>query len=369
VRANMPANRSLRTMEKFRIGLTRDFLGPDGRLAFKDIGLGRLDRVAAIEYEFLPTRSPVATPEELRPYDAVIWLGPRVTRASLVGVERLVAIARFGVGYDNIDVAACTDADVLLFIARGAVNRPVAEAILTLMLALGHRLFLKDRLMREGRWAERGLYNGIELRDRVVGSVGLGGIGGELCRLLQPFGIRAFLAYDPYCPAERARELGAQLVPLAALLRESDFITINCPLNDETRGLIGARELTWVRPTAYLINTARGGIVDEDALYDALATGRLAGAAIDVWAEEPPTRRHPLLDLHQVIATPHAIAWTDELFRDNGRSNVAGLLRLFHGEPPDHLVNPEALARPGVQRKLARLRERFGHLPIPPPEA
>ena len=345
---------------RFRVGVSRDFLTEDGELAFKDIGLSVLQAVPEVETEFIGTFTPIARPEELAPYDAVMWQAPRVTRASLVGVEQLAAIGRFGVGYDSVDLDACTDADVICFIQTGAVNRSLAEAILTLMLALGHRLFTKDRLTREGRWGEKNRYNGSDLREKVIGTVGLGGIGGELCRLLQPFGPEAILAFDPYCLPERAAAAGARLVDLETLLRQSDLVTVNCPLTPETRGLIGARELGWMKPTAYLVNTARGGIVAETPLYEALTSGKLQGAALDVFEDEPVRPDNPLLRLDNVIVAPHAIAWTDELFRDIGRQCARGLLKVMCGEAPDHVVNPAVLERPGLQRKLAALRERFG---------
>jgi phosphoglycerate dehydrogenase-like enzyme len=347
-------------MTTFRVAITRDALDAEGNFVFKDMGLDLLDAQPQIEYAFMPEFEREATPEQLRDYDGALWLIPRVSRASLQGVERLAGIARLGVGYDMVDLDACTEADVAVFITTGAVNRPVAESILAFMLMLAHKIPIKDRLVRAGRWGEKVHHNGSELRDRVVGSIGFGGIGGELKRLLEGFGIARFLVFDPYLPRERAAAAGVELVDLATLLAAADFVTVNCPLTPETRGLIGAGELARMRPTAYLINTARGGIVDEGALYAALKAGQIAGAATDVFVEEPPPPDHLLLSLDNLIVTPHAVAWTDELFRDMGRMACGGLIRLSRGEVPDHIVNRAVVERPGFQRKLARFRERYG---------
>lgn len=343
----------------FDVCITRDALDSDGKLVF-DIGLGLLDAQPHIRYTFMPEFEREATSAQLRDYDGALWLIPKVTRASLAGVERLAAIARLGVGYDMVDLDACTEADVAVFIASGAVNRPVAEAIVTFMLTLGHKVMLKDRLVREGRWQEKVRHNGGELRNRTVGSIGFGGIGSELQRLLQGFGIARFLVFDPYISAERAQAAGVELVDLPSLMAASDYVTVNCPLTPETRGLVDAAALAYMRPTAYLINTARGGIVDEAALYDALAAGRIAGAALDVFAEEPPPVDHPLFTLDNLVVAPHAIAWTDELFRDLGQMACGGLIRLSRGELPDHIVNRAVVERPGFQAKLNRLRQRYG---------
>ena len=164
------------------------------------------------------------------------------------------------------------------------------------------------------------------------------------------------LAFDPYLDARVAEGLGVRLVGLDELLAEADFVSIHCPLTEQTRGLIGHRELAMMKPDAYLINTARGGIVDEDALYDVLADRRIAGAALDCFAEEPVIRPHRFGELDNVLLAPHCIAWTDELFRDIGRSVCQGMLDLSLGKRPRGVVNPEVFDRPGFREKWARIR-------------
>jgi phosphoglycerate dehydrogenase-like enzyme len=196
---------------------------------------------------------------------------------------------------------------------------------------------------------------GSELRDKTVGTVGLGGIARELCRMLPAFRVRQILAFDPFVSQERAREAGAELCSLPALLQTSDFVLVNCPLNERTRNLIARSELDLMKSDAFLINTARGAVVNERDLYEVLQRRRIRGAGIDVFSQEPLPADNPLLKLDNVIVSPHALAWTDELFRDIGRMACQGMLRLAHGAAPDHIVNPEVLELPSFQAKLRRL--------------
>ncbi|MCI0620314.1 MAG: dehydrogenase [Acidobacteria bacterium] len=345
-----------RTSSKFRVGLTRDFLNERDELEFKDLGLSLLDDSPRIEYGFLAERATVIRAEQIRDYDGIVTFWPSYDRESFAGVERLLGIALFGVGYDHVDVQACTDADVVLFNAAGAVDRPVAEAILTLMLSLSHHLFQKDRIARSGRWDDSIHWMGGELRDKVVGTVGLGGIARELCRLLSPFRVKQILAYDPLIPPEQARAVGAELCSLESLFQSSDFVTINCPLKEKTRNLITSQELSLMKSTAFLINTARGAIVNEQDLYQALLERRIRGAGIDVFSQEPLPAGSPLLTLENVIVTPHALAWTDELFSGIGTMSCHGMLKLANGVVPDHVVNRDVLCRPSFLKKLARFK-------------
>jgi phosphoglycerate dehydrogenase-like enzyme len=224
------------------------------------------------------------------------------------------------------------------------------------MIALGHHLRMKDILVRTGRWDERSRYMGRELRDRTFGAIGLGGIGRATVALLQGFGMKTPLAFDPHIDARTAELAGARKVALDELLAEADFVSIHCPLTDQTRGLIGRRELALMKSDAYLINTARGGIVDEDELYSALELHLIAGAALDCFAAEPVTRPHRFGQLDNVLLAPHSIAWTNELFRDIGRSVCQGMLDLSLGKLPRGVINPQVVDRPGFQEKWARSR-------------
>ena len=344
---------------QFRVGLSADFLDESGLLVFPDIGLSLLSGIPGLSYEFLKEYRPEYLPEQLRDFDVVISLKPRVTAKSLEGVERLCAIGRCGVGYDNVDLAACTSKGIAVFITPAAVVRPVAESIVLFILALSHNLVMKDRMLRRGQWTESTRYLGTEPRDRVIGTIGLGNIASEAIQLLRPFGPARFLAVDPYVSEGRAQHLGVEMTDLDDLLSRADYILVNCALTAETRGLVGERQLSLMKPTAVIINTARGPIIDQQALIRALQSGGIRGAALDVFESEPLAADSPLLQLDNVILTSHSIAWTQELFRDMGRMDCEGALAVLHGESPQHIVNKDVLEHPAFLRKLASNRSAF----------
>ena len=274
-------------------------------------------------------------------------LSAKVTRKTLSSPNRKVKlIARFGVGYDSVDVPACTEKGVLLTITPDGVRRPVAASVIGFILALAHRMFLKDRLTREGRWAEKGNYLGSGLMGRTLGVIGVGNIGAEN---FQPgaalrhgaAGLRSRMFRSPPMGS-----LGVKMVDMDTLLRESDHISVNTLLDDKTKGLIGAREFALMKPTAYFINTARGPVVTESALIEALRTNRIAGAAIDVFEQEPVSPDNPLLKMDNVILAPHAICHTDECMSLLGKSAFRAAVDVAHGRKPHLIVNTEALKHP-----------------------
>lgn len=340
----------------FRVGFSADFCDQQGRPIFPDLGLSLLDAVPAISYQFLPEYRAEYSPEQLMNYDVLISLKPKVTTASLQKVSRLCAIGRCGVGYDNVDLEACTAKGIAVFITPGGVIRPVAESIVLLMLALSHNLLVKDRLVRQGQWAHSTQRLGREPRQRVVGTIGLGNIAVEAIRLLKSFDVARFLAFDPYASPARAVESGVALVSLEELLRDSDYVLVNCPLTPETRGLLGEPQFALMKQDAVLINTARGPIIQQAALIEALQSGRIAAAALDVFEQEPLSADSPLTKMENVILTSHSIAWTEELFRDMGRIDCEGALAVYRGEAPQHIVNPQVLKNPDFLAKLERYR-------------
>ena len=329
-------------MSKFRVGITADVLKSDGIPIFGPEVLGLFDD-PAIEWEYMDKSSAEVTLAQAARYDAICAMITRVTPASLAGKDlRLKLIARFGVGYDTIDVPACTRAGVVLTIAPDGVRRPVATSALTFVLMLAQKVLIKDRLTRTGRWSEKLDHIGTGLTGRTLGSIGVGNIGAELFRLAKPLEMN-FIAHDPAANPQVAAEIGVRLVDMETLFREADFLTVNCPLSDQTRGLVNARLLGLMKPSAYLINTARGPIVDEQALYQALASGRIAGAALDVFEEEPTPASNPILKLDNVIVTPHGICFTDECMRRLAESAFRAALDVAAGRKPPYIVNPEAL--------------------------
>jgi phosphoglycerate dehydrogenase-like enzyme len=340
--------------ESIRLGITSDFLNPDGTLGFGDIGLDLLTSDVRIQREFLPNHGAELPPEVANQFDALLVLAPTITASTLRDCRRLTIVARFGVGYDSVDVPACTRNDVVLTITPSGVRRPVAVSALTLLLALAHKLLIKDRLTRAGRWSEKLQHMGIGLTGRTLGLVGLGNIGREIARLVAPLDMR-LLAFDPFVSAQTARVSGADLCGLETLLQQADFVCIACGLTPETHHLLDAARLAQMKPTAFLINVARGPIVDQAALTRALQARSIAGAALDVFEKEPIDADDPLLALDNVILAPHAICWTDEIFRGNGRAACQSILDVAAGRIPQDVVNRDVLARKGFQEKLARL--------------
>ena len=327
--------------KKFRIGITRDALTANGTV-FGEEAMKVLND-PAVKWEFLAEKVAELTPAHGAAYDALCVMSAAVTRATLSGPNRKVKlIARFGVGYDSVDVPACTENGVMLTITPDGVRRPVAASVIGFVLALAHRMFLKDRLTREGRWGEKGNYLGSGLMGRTLGVIGVGNIGKEIFRLAQPFGMR-LLGCDPHVPQSTVASLNVTLVDKDKLLREADFISVNTLLDEQTKGLIGAREFALMKPSAYFINTARGPVVVESALIDALRSKRIAGAAIDVFEKEPVAPDNPLLKLDNVILAPHAICHTDECMSLLGQGAFRAAVDLAYGRKPHLIVNTEVL--------------------------
>ena len=333
----------------FRVGVTSDLFDQRGEPTFGREPLKALD---AAQWEKLQPGLREITSQHAESFDALYVNSLRVA-AGVVDTPnlRLKLVSRHGVGYDSVDVPAMTRAGVLVSNTPNAVPRPVATIALTFILALSHRLFIKDRLTREGRWVERVEHMGTGLTGRTLGVVGAGGIGKELLRMARVFDLK-LLAADPHVDSAAIESLGAKKVSLEELMTQSDFVVVACLLNEETRHLIGARQLARMKSTAYLINVARGPIVDERALYEALAARRIAGAGLDVFEEEPTPSSNPILKLDNVIVTPHSLAWTDELFDNIARTAIGAILAVHSGRRPQYLVNPEALSHPRVKAWL-----------------
>ena len=347
--------------QKFRIALSSDFLRPDGSLSYPMFDLAPLQNDERIEMEFFTATNGEMSGDVLKDFDALILLAPKFTRSSVVAESRLAVVARFGVGYDTVDVDACTDNGIPLVITPDGVRRPVAVSILTLMLALTGKLIVKNQLTRQGSagFAKRSQHMGVGLVGLTLGSLGVGNIGAELFRLAAPFDMK-FIAHDPFIPTEQAKNLGIELVSLEDLFRRSDVLTINCPLTESTRHIVNEERLGWMKPSAYLINTSRGPVVDQKALTKVLQENRIAGAGLDVLEEEPPPMEEPILQLDNVILTPHALCWTDQCFAGNGAADVRAVLDVMHGRVPHGVVNREVLEQQGWQWKLDQYRAQFG---------
>jgi D-3-phosphoglycerate dehydrogenase len=269
-------------------------------------------------------------------------LAPRfhARRDLLARMPGLLVVSTNGAGFDTVDVKDCTDAGVLVVNQSGGNAAAVAAHVLAMMLALSKQIIQTDHALRRGTMHDRTAFTGRDLEGRTVGIVGIGNVGrrvAELCRGL--FGMQV-IACDPYLDHEAIAARGAVKVTLDELLRSADFVSINCPLDDETRGMIGAREFALMQPHAYFITTARGSIHDERALEEALRTKRIAGAGIDVWDKEPPAFDHPLLQFDNVIASPHTAGVTREARANMGRIAAEQLIMTLDGKRPPRIVNP-----------------------------
>lgn len=264
-----------------------------------------------------------------------------VDRDLLRRAPNLLIVSSNGAGFDPVDVDACTAAGVVVVNQSGGNAHSVAEHALGMMLTLSKRIIEADRALRRDANVNRNALIGTEVQGKTVGIVGIGNVGrriAELCRGL--LGMKV-LAYDPYLSAPEIAARGAEKVELNDLLRRSDYVSINCPLTKDNRGMIGTREFALMQPHAYFITTARGFIHDEAALFEALQAKKIAGAGLDVWAKEPPPPDHPLLQFDNVLASPHTAGVTSEARANMGRIAAEQMLDALDGKRPPRLINPE----------------------------
>ena len=388
----------------FRVALSADFLTADGSPAYPMFDLSPLD-AAGVEYEYVDlvesaegmTEAMTVPASSVEGFDALILLAAAFTEDSIPSDGRLALVARFGVGFDNVDVDACTAAGIATTITPDGVRRPVAVTVINFMLNLASKLRAKERLARTDDWASRSEYMGVGITDKTLGLLGIGNIGAEICRLIEPFDVNV-IAYDPFVDASTAAELGSppspphppttttwacvthqtttnaapphtprpwrlrhggagvEMVDLDGLFDNSDFLSINCPLNEETRGMINAARLEQMKDTSFLINTARGPIVDEAALLTALEGDVIAGAAIDVFEVEPPPADHPLFGTSTLPLPLTRCTRFRPLTRAS--SGDRGVSREADHDPPLHLLDRRVLCR--HRRSLRRALPRAG---------
>ena len=322
----------------FRVGSTRDLLTASGRPAFAQAAFDELAANADIEWEWIDQDLDEITPDVAARYDAIHVNLPRVTAASVARDDcRVKIFARNGVGFDTVDVEACRARGITVTNTPFAIRRPVAVAALTLIFALAGRMTVKDRLVRQGRWMERVEHMGTGLSGRTLGLIGAGGIGQELIPLARPF-FRQILVADPYVQPDHATNLGAQVQPFLDVLGASDFVVVACPLNQETHHLMNADAFAAMKPGAVFVNVARGPIHDEAALIEALRSGHLGGAGLDVTEVEPLPADSPLVGMENTILTPHALCWTDECFEAIARSALKAIVDVSLGKVPEHAL-------------------------------
>lgn len=319
-------------------------------MAFRRHGRAYLERLQEEGYRTLesPVWRPLREEELLELLDrsgasahvvGMIAGNDRVTQQVLERLPRLRVISRWGIGTDAIDLQAATERGVMVTNTPGLLGDAVADLAFGLLLALARRIPAADRLVRAGRWEE---LTGVAVWGKALGIVGFGSTGQAMARRGRGFGMTVRV-YDPYADREAARRLGVRVTTLEELLQESDFVSLHAALTPETQGLINAQRLAMMKPGAFLVNVARGGLVDENALLQALERGHLAGAALDTHAIEPVPPGHPFLEREDVILTPHIGFSTREAIAAVNEAVYRNLIAGIQGEQPPHVVNPKAL--------------------------
>ncbi len=269
-----------------------------------------------------------------------------------VAIGTLRGIVAYGVGYNHIDVAAATERGLYVTNCKGSNAEAVAEHAIALILNLSRGVHIGDRFVRTGLWKseESGRLptslRGKELAGRTIGIIGMGEIGKRVARIAKGFQMK-ILVFDPYLSEDTATRVGAQLTDLMTLMKEADYVSVHVPLSAETEGLIGRNEIAAMKPTAYLINTARGAVINQEALVSALRANKMAGAALDVFETEPLLASSILLKLHNIIVTPHIAGFTEEAIAQTSRIMAEECARIARGEVPVNLINRRELAKRG----------------------
>ncbi|MBP8292170.1 MAG: phosphoglycerate dehydrogenase [Caldilineaceae bacterium] len=319
--------------EKFRV-LVAD--------AMSDAGLAPLQAAQNIDVDVKPGATPEELLQVIPEYDALlVRSATRVTADVIHAGKRLRVIGRAGVGVDNIDVEAATQAGVIVVNAPTGNVVAAAEHTVAMLMALARNIPQADAHVRAGQW-KRDRFMGVEVRDKVLGTVGLGRVAQEVVRRAQGLGMRV-IAYDPYVTAEYANQWGVTLVDVDTLVADADFITLHVPLTPQTRNLIDKERLARMKPTARLINVARGGIVNEQALAEAVTSGRIAGAALDVFANEPLEAESPLRQQPNIILTPHLGGSTIEAQEKVAEDVALQVLDVLADKPARYAVNAPIL--------------------------
>ncbi|KZX17812.1 D-3-phosphoglycerate dehydrogenase [Methanobrevibacter cuticularis] len=303
--------------------------------AINQQGIDNLEKVAEVVVDTN------ITPEELlntiSEYDAIIVRSrTKVTREVIENAEKLKIIARAGVGVDNVDVEAATEKGIMVVNAPESTSITVAEHTMGLMLSIARKITIADKSVKESKW-EKSRFMGVELRNKTLGVVGMGRIGSQVVSRCKAFEMNA-IVYDPYLPEKVAKQMGVQLADLNTVLKEADFITIHVPLTDETKHLISTKEIKMMKNDSYIINCARGGIIDEEALYEGLVNEEIGGAALDVYEIEPPVD-NKLLTLDNIVVTPHIAASTREAQRDAAIIVANEVIEVLESRVPKNVLN------------------------------
>ncbi|GHD47087.1 glyoxylate reductase [Mycetocola manganoxydans] len=333
----------------YLVAVTADVVRPDGSSVHGDLGFDRLTK-RGIDWSVLPGDAPVLPPAYFDDVDAVLVMGHTHFDAETVDrTPRLRHIARFGAGFETVDLDACTRAGVVVTNTPTAIKRTLSTAAVTMILGLLHNVVPKDRMVRESRWEDREHFRGVGLEGRTLGIVGFGSVGADVALLMQNFDM-TILGTNRSGTSEAADRLGVDLVSLDELLERSDVVLLTAALTPETTGMIDASALAKMKASAFLVNVGRGKLVDTDALRDALLTGEIAGAGLDVFDPEPLLADDPILGLDNVLLSPHALGWTDQF---TSTAALDAIVAIAEGAMPDSVLNPEVFETEAWRRKVA----------------
>jgi D-3-phosphoglycerate dehydrogenase len=324
--------------EKFNVYVSRD-----DRVEYRNYGMGleSLIEDPEVELTFMPEREyHTIRTEDLRGADALILLKDEVTAETLDGLDDLRIVSRFGAGFDGVDISACTKRGIVVTNAPQGVRHSVAQSTVGMLITCASNMRRYDNIVREQGFEGRLKNMGVELFGKQLGTIGLGGIGSRVLELLKPFEMD-IKTYDPYLSENRADELGVTKVDLDELLETSDFISLHCPLTEETAGMLGTEEFQKMKSTAYLVNTTRGGIYPDEELAEALEASEIAGAAIDVFENEPHVEDNPLLENEDCLVMPHAAGINKDGLARTGRIAAECVTAVKEGEIPRNVLNPD----------------------------
>ena len=319
---------------------------PGSRLSEERLGMGDLD------YELVATEasSEDALIANVRDADVVLVAGAQITRRVLENLPRCRSVVRYGIGLDSVDLEAATDHSIVVAHVLDFCTEEVSNHAIALLLALARKLPTLHQDAVAGRWRREHAWRLAPVHGQTLGIVGFGNIGRAVGRKALAFGLRV-LAHDPYCDPKAAGETGVKLTSLDELLAEADYVSLHTPLTAETRHLIGAAELKAMKPTAVLINTARGPVVDEPALVEALASGEIAAAGLDVFEEEPLPADSPLGRLENVVLTPHVGSVSPEAMRQLRQEVGRAAADVLRGRWPKYVANPSVEPRVPLERR------------------
>lgn len=324
-----------------------DFIEPDMGWEAAEMEKRGVD-FTALALKFRPEEEVIAAVKDA---DVIVVNMVPLTARVIESLTRCTRIIRHGAGYDNVDVAACTAKGIPLAYCPDYCTEEVAEQAIALICACARqvpqsRKVLDDSVAR-GRWDFSPIAKCYRMAGRRLGIIGCGRIGSRVLQKMRRFGFEEILVCDPYLPLDRIRELRIQTVSQQTVFREADYITLHTPLTDETRHMVNRKTLAMMKPTAYLVNTSRGPMVDHEALAEALREKKIAGAGIDVYDTEPPEETYPLLDLENAILTPHLAWYSEDAGRKIREDIVEDIDRALAGKPPRWCVNEEVLSSRG----------------------